>query len=187
MAAEATPGIGARLSGFFTSATGVITSLVALIGAVGALYVAVGGGHGAGAQQPGPQPEPPAASMAKWRQSTNAICAALNRELRGRFGRAPATDQEFVVFLGQALPLERRARGDIAALEVPSGEHADIEAYLAALDERDAAIGNTVAAWQRADVEGYVNQKAQMLQLDRDGSQEALNLGLSECGVGPFD
>jgi hypothetical protein len=192
-----------RLTSFFTSLTGVITSLVALLGAAGTLYIAVVGRDGDNnperekvgnvtvpiATVPAatvPATTPATSSIADWRREANQICADFHREVRTTLGRAPQTVQEFAYYLQQVTPMATRASVALAGLDRPPDRATEITEMVDAFNERDASAAEAVMAWNAGNAPAYQRAVADVNRLDVKGSRIAAALGASECAVNPF-
>lgn len=207
---ETPAGTGAakRLQNFLTSITGVISSLVLLIGAAGTLYATVLNPVGGSpppspsptpppptAQPPPPPPVPPPAtpptappgpSLADWRREANELCAESNRQLRATFGRPPQVYEELVAYYQGALPVVSRVLLDLRALESPPARADDVADFLAALEAQNDNAAEAVAAWQAGNSPLFQRAVGEVERAGATAVDAASELGARECALGPF-
>jgi hypothetical protein len=193
-------GLANRLTRFFTSIGGLITSVVTLLAAAATLYVTVVGKSEPDAVGPTPPSTtvvtttspatttqaPAVATIAAWRRDANRICADFHRELRALVGRPPATAEEFLYFLQQSVNPAQRLRIATAGLDVPPDRADDIAEYKTALDERDASVHEAIGAWQVQDSAAYSRAVSAFQRQDAEAGRLAATLGAGECAIGPF-
>jgi hypothetical protein len=179
------------------SVTGVITSLVALLGAAGTLYVTLAGAGGgetngsspsitpASAAAPSPQASEET-TLADWRRAMNQICQDAARQIRATAGGSPTSPEEAFVFLQQVLPIASRATVEMAGLDAPPDRAEKFTALVDAFEQRDSFAEEAIFAGQRGDAGAFQRALLDVDRMDTKGSRLAAELGAADCAVDPF-
>lgn len=199
-------GFAKRLTDFLTSVTGVITSLVALFGAVGALLVAVRGGgddpadntaalstesNRTTAPPPATGVERPPTTLVEgvtiqeWRSDANEICRDNARELRA-IGQ-PQTREEQALWFELAVPIGTRTLTRLRALDTPAGQQADVEGMLNALEEWRDFSQEVVSAWYAGDAVHYRRAIASAYNANLNYVNASSGLGAVDCVANPYE
>ena len=176
-----------RLTKFFTSLGGVLTSLAAVVGGVVALYVAFGSG-GDNASQGA---NPPAvvttsdattsdAAIEDWRTQAERVCRDLKRRA-SRLGSPPADLAGLIAWMQQQMPIAMSAASEMRALEEPDAIADDVGLFLDSLDNQVELNMTMFNALQAGDATTFEAARAEAQAAATDTDRFAADLGLQKC------
>jgi hypothetical protein len=173
-----------RITKFFTSLGGVLTSLAAIVGGVVALYVAFGGGD-----KSSNPPPPPAvtttsnAALEVWRSDAESICREADSQVIA-LGPSPAVTDDSdarITWLQNVIPIVATYTNQLRALDKPAEARADIDRLLDTMDKVTDSGQTMVNAYQARDF-ATTNTARLVLQGAIDDMQRQMaELGLKRC------
>jgi hypothetical protein len=174
-----------RITKFFTSLGGVLTSVAAIVGGVLALYVAFGGG---GDKSSNPPPPPAVtttsnAALENWRSDAESICRDADSQVFALGPIPTATDDSTsrITWLQNVIPIVATSTNEMRALDKPAEAQADIDRLLDTMDKVTDSAHTLVNAYQVGDIE-TTNTARRVLQGAIDDMQRQMaELGLKRC------
>jgi hypothetical protein len=175
-----------RLTKFFTSLGGVLTSLATIVAGVVALYVAFGGGD----QGSNTQPPPPAATttnsaaLEDWRSDAESICRDANNQVIA-LGPTPSGDLDnsdaWMTWLQNVTPILATYTNQLRALDEPAEAQADIDRLLDTMDKVTDSAQTMVNAHQVFDFETRNTARLELQGAIDDMQRQMAELGLKRC------
>ena len=175
-----------RVTKFFTSLGGVLTSLAAIVGGVVALYVAFGGGGDKSSNTP-----PPAAvvrtsnsALEGWRSDAESICRDADRlviALGPGPGANPDDSNARITWLQNVIPIVATATNQLRALDEPAEAQADIDRLLDTMDKVTDSAETVVNAYQALDIETTNTARLELQGAVDDMQHQMAELGLKRC------
>jgi hypothetical protein len=174
-----------RITKFFTSLGGVLTSLAAIVGGVVALYVAFGGG---GDKSSNPPPPPAVtttsnAALEDWRSDAESICRDADSQVIA-LGPSPAVTDDSdtrITWLQNAIPIVATATNQLRALDKPAEAQADIDRLLDTMDKVTDSAQTMVHAYQALDIETTNSARLELQGAIDDMQRQMAELGLKRC------
>jgi hypothetical protein len=173
-----------RVTKFFTSLGGVLTSLAAIVGGVVALYVAFGGGDKSSS------PPPPSAvtttsngALEDWRSDAESICRDADSQVFALGPLPTATDDSDarITWLQNAIPIVATATNQLRALDKPAEAQADIDRLLDTMDKVADSAHTMVNAYQVRDIETTNTARLELQGAIDDMQRQMAELGLKRC------
>ena len=173
-----------RITKFFTSLGGVLTSLAAIVGGVVALYVAFGGGD-----KSSNTPPPPAvtttsnAALEDWRSDAESICRDADSQVIA-LGPSPAVTDDSdtrITWLQNAIPIVATATNQLRALDKPAAAQADIGRLLDTMDKVTDSAETMIHAYQALDIETTNTARLVLQGAIDDMQRQMADLGLKRC------
>lgn len=170
-----------RITKFFTSLGGVLTSLAAIVGGVVALYVAFGGGDKSS--------NPPAvtttsnAALEDWRSDAESICRAADSQVIA-LGPSPAVTDDSdtrITWLQNVIPIVATYTNQLRALDKPAEARADIDRLLDTMDKVTDSGQTMVNAYQALDIETTNTARLELQGAIDDMQRQMAELGLKRC------
>ena len=174
-----------RITKFFTSLGGVLTSLAAIVGGVVALYVAFGGG---GHKSSNPPP-PPAVTIASnatledWRSEAESICRDADSQVIALGPSPTATDDSDarITWLQNVIPIVATSTNQMRALDKPGEAQAHIDRLLDTLDKVTDSGQTMINAYQALDFETTNTARLELQGAIDDMQRQMAELGLKRC------
>jgi len=174
-----------RITKFFTSLGGVLTSVAAIVGGVLALYVAFGGG---GDKSSNPPPPPAVtttsnAALEDWRSDAESICRDADSQVfaLGPIPTASDDSDARITWLQNAIPIVVTATNQMRALDKPAEAQADIDRLLDTMDKVTDSAHTLVNAYQVGDVETTNTARLVLQGAIDDMQRQMADLGLKRC------
>jgi len=174
-----------RLTKFFTSLGGVLTSLAAIVGGIVALYVAFGGGDKSST------PPPPAAvvttsnaALEDWRSEAESICRDADSKtiaLGPSPGADPNDSDARMTWLQNVIPIVATSTNQLRALDEPAEARADIDRLLDTMDKVTDSAQTMVNAYQALDIETTNTARLELQGAIDDMQRQMAELGLKRC------
>jgi hypothetical protein len=173
-----------RITKFFTSLGGVLTSLAAIVGGVVALYVAFGGGD-----KSSNPPPPPAvtttsnAALENWRSDAESICRDADSQVIA-LGPSPAVTDDSdarITWLQNVIPIVATYTNQLRALDKPAEARADIDRLLDTMDKVTDSAQTMVNAYQALDIETTNTARLELQGAIDDMQRQMAELGLKRC------
>jgi len=173
-----------RITKFFTSLGGVLTSLAAIVGGVVALYVAFGGGD-----KSSNPPPPPAvtttsnAALEDWRSEAESICRDADSQVIA-LGPSPAVTDDSdvrITWLQNVIPIVAAYTNQLRALDKPAEARADIDRLLDTMDKVTDSGQTMVNAYQARDIETTNTARLVLQGAIDDMQRQMAELGLKRC------
>jgi hypothetical protein len=175
-----------RVTKFFTSLGGVLTSLAAIVGGVVALYVAFGGGGDKSSNTP---PLPAAvvttsnAALERWRSDAESICRDADSQAIA-LGPNPGVDADSdarITWLQNVIPIVATSTSQLRALDEPAEAQADIDRLLDTMDKVTDSGETMVNAYQALDIETTNTARLELQSAIDDMQRQMAELGLKRC------
>jgi hypothetical protein len=175
-----------RLTKFFTSLGGVLTSLAAIVGGVLALYVAFGGGDKSSNTPPPPAPVVTTsnAALEDWRSDAESICRDADSQviaLGPNPGGDPDDSDARIAWLQNVIPIVATSTNQLRALDEPAEAQADIDRLLDTMDKVTDSAQTMVNAYQAFDIETTNTARLELQGAIDDMQREMAELGLKRC------
>ena len=173
-----------RITKFFTSLGGVLTSLAAIVGGVVALYVAFGGGDKSSSAPPPPAVTTTSnATLENWRSDAESICRDADSQVIALGPSPTVTDDSGtrMTWLENAIPIVATATNQLRALEKPAEAQADIDRLLDTMDKVTDSAHTLVNAYQVGDVETTNTARLVLQGAIDDMQRQMADLGLKRC------
>jgi hypothetical protein len=174
-----------RITKFFTSLGGVLTSLAAIVGSVVALYVAFGGG---GDKSSNPPPPPPVtttsdAALEDWRSDAESICRVADSQVIALGPIPAATDASDarIAWLQNVIPIVATYTNQLRALDKPAEAQVDIDRLLDTMDRVTDSGQTMVNAYQALDIETTNTARLELMGAIDDMQRQMAELGLKRC------
>jgi hypothetical protein len=173
-----------RITKFFTSLGGVLTSLAAIVGGVVALYVAFGGGD-----KSSKPPPPPAvtttsnAALEDWRSDAESICRDADSQVIA-LGPSPAVTDDSdarITWLQNVIPIVATYTNQLRALDKPAEARVDIDRLLDTMDKVTDSAQTMVNAYQALDIETTNAARLELQGAINDMQRQMAELGLKRC------
>jgi hypothetical protein len=172
-----------RVTKFFTSLGGVLTSLAALVGGVVALYVAFGSGDdkaSSGTPTAAVVGTTSNAAVEDWRTRVEDVCRDADRAVR-RLG-PPSTDPVIQLARAQAIaPIFEAFANQIRALDEPDEIRTDVERLLDNMDRQVDLMQTMIYSIQIGDAQTAQGAVVQLQQLGTDANRLMGDLELKKC------
>jgi hypothetical protein len=175
-----------RVTTFFRSLGGVLTSLAAIVGGVVALYVAFGGGD-----KSSNTPAAPAAvvttsnaALEGWRTDAESICRDADSQviaLGPNPGGDPDDSDARMTWLQNAIPIVATSANQLRALDEPAEAQADIDRLLDTIDKVTDTAETMVNAYQALDIETTNTARLELQGALDDMQRQMAELGLKRC------
>lgn len=173
-----------RITKFFTSLGGVLTSVAAIVGGVLALYVAFGGGD-----KSSNPPPPPAvtttsnAALEDWRSDAESICRDADSQVFALGPIPTATDaaDARITWLQNVIPIVATSTNELRALDKPAEAQADIDRLLDTMDKVTDSAHTMVNAYQVRDIETTNTARLVLQGAIDDMQRQMAELGLKRC------
>jgi len=174
-----------RITKFFTSLGGVLTSVAAIVGGVLALYVAFGGG---GDKSSNPPPPPAVtttsnAALEDWRSDAESICRDADSQVFA-LGPIPTGKEDSdtrITWLQNVIPIVATSTNEMRALDKPAEAQADIDRLLDTMDKVTDSAHTLVNAYQVGDVETTNTARLVLQGAIDDMQRQMAELGLKRC------
>ena len=172
-----------RITKFFTSLGGVLTSLAAIVGGVVALYVAFGGGKSSN------PPPPPAvtttsnAALEDWRSDAESICRVADSQVIA-LGPSPAVTDDSdtrITWIQNVIPIVATYTNQLRALDKPAEAQVDIDRLLDTMDKVTDSGQTMVNAYQALDIETTNTARLELQGAIDDMQRQMAELGLKRC------
>ena len=175
-----------RVTKFFTSLGGVLTSLATIVAGVVALYVAFGGG---GDKSSNPPPPPAVtttsnAALEDWRSDAESICRAANSQviaLGPNPGGDPDDSDARITWLQNVIPIVATYTNQLRALDKPAEAQVDIDRLLDTMDKVTDSAQTMVNAYQAFDIETTNTARLELQGAIDDMQRQMAELGLKRC------
>jgi len=172
-----------RVTKFFTSLGGVLTSLATIVAGVVALYVAFGGG---GESSSTPPPAPVAttsAALEDWRNDAESICREANSQVIA-LGPSPGVDtaaSDAMTWLEGAIPIVATYTNQLRALDKPAEAQVDIDRLLDTMVDVTDSGQTMVDAYYVLDSETVNSVRFELRNAIDDMQRQMAELGLKRC------
>ena len=174
-----------RITKFFTSLGGVLTSVATIVGAALALYVAFGGG---GDKSSNPPPPPAvtttsSAALEDWRSAAESICRDADSQVF-TLGPLPTGTEDSgaaVTWLQNVIPIVVTSTNQLRALDKPAEAQADIDRLLDTMDKVADTANTTVNAYQAGDIATTNSARLELQGAVDDMQRQMAELGLKRC------
>jgi len=173
-----------RITKFFTSLGGVLTSVATIVGAALALYVAFGGGDKSSS------PPPPAAvtttsnaALEDWRSEAESICRDADSQVF-TLGPIPTGTEDAgagITWLQNVIPIVVTSTNQLRALDKPAEAQADIDRLLDTMDQVADTAHTVVNAYQAGDIETTKTAGIDLQGAVDDMQRQMADLGLKRC------
>jgi len=172
-----------RLTKFFTSLGGVLTSLAAVVGGVVALFVAFGGSGdqtSTGQNNSAVVVTTSDAALEDWRTQVEDICQDAERRANA-LGPNPVDQAGQVVRMQELIPILDAFTNQIRALDEPDAIRNDVKRLLDKMDEQIGLAQTLVNSAQIGDFQTAESARLQLQGLGSDINRVAADLGLQRC------
>jgi hypothetical protein len=173
-----------RITKFFTSLGGVLTSLAAIVGGVVALYVAFGGGDKSSSPPPPPAVTTTSnAALEDWRSDAESICRDADSQVIA-LGPSPAVTDDSdarITWLQNVIPIVATYTNQLRALDKPAEAQADIDRLLDTMDKVTDSAQTMVNAYQALDIETTNTARLELQGAIDDMQRQISELGLKRC------
>jgi hypothetical protein len=174
-----------RITKFFTSLGGVLTSVAALVGGALALYVAFGGGGDKSANPPPPPAVTTTSSAAleDWRSEAESICRDADSQVF-TLGPIPTGTEDSgarITWLQNVIPIVVTSTNQLRALDKPAEAQADIDRLLDTMDKVADTAHTMVNAYQVGDIETTNTARLELQGAIDDMQRQMADLGLKRC------
>ena len=173
-----------RVTKFFTSLGGVLTSLAAIVGGVVALYVAFGGGGDKSSNTTPPPVTTSNAALEGWRSDAESICRDADSQviaLGPNPGGDPADSDARITWLQNVIPIVATSTNQLRALDEPAEAQADIDRLLDTMDKVTDSAQTMVNAYQALDIETTNTARLELQGAIDDMQRQMAELGLKRC------
>jgi hypothetical protein len=176
-----------RVTKFFTSLGGVLTSLATIVAGVVALYVAFGGGGDKSSNTPPPPPVATtsnAAALEDWRSDAESICRDANSQviaLGPNPGGDPNDSDARITWLQNVIPIVATYTNQLRALDEPAEAQADIDRLLDTMVKVTDSAQTMVNAYQVFDFETTNTARLELQGAIDDMQRQMAELGLKRC------
>jgi len=173
-----------RITKFFTSLGGVLTSLAAIVGGVVALYVAFGGGDKSSSPPPPPAVTTTSnAALEDWRSDAESICRVADSQVIA-LGPSPAVTDDSdarITWVQNVIPIVATYTNQLRALDKPAEAQVDIDRLLDTMDKVIDSGQTMVNAYQALDIETTNTARLELLGAIDDMQRQMAELGLKRC------
>ncbi len=173
-----------RVTKFFTSLGGVLTSLAAIVGGVVALYVAFGGGDKSSNTPPPPVVTTSNAALEGWRSDAESICRGADSQviaLGPNPGGDPDDSDARITWIQNVIPIVATSTNQLRALDEPAEAQADIDRLLDTMDKVTDSAQTMVNAYQAFDFETTNTARLELQGAIDDMQRQMAELGLKRC------
>jgi hypothetical protein len=173
-----------RVTEFFTSLGGVLTSLAAIVGGVVALYVAFGGGESSSTPPPAPVVSTSDAALEHWRRDAESICRDADNQAIA-LGPTPGRDSEdsdaWIAWLGSVIPIVATSTNQLRALDEPAEAQTEIDRLIDTMDKVTESGRRTVNAYLAFNFETMNTASLELQGATEDMQRQMAELGLKDC------
>lgn len=169
-----------RITKFFTSVGGVLTSVATIVGAALALYVAFGGGSD---PQPAAVTTTSSAALEDWRSQAESICRDADSQVF-TLGPIPTGNEDSgarITWLQNVIPIVSTSTNELRALDKPAEAQADIDRLLDTMDKVADSAHTMVNAYQVGDIATTNSARLELQGAIDDMQREMAELGLKRC------
>jgi hypothetical protein len=172
-----------RITKFFTSLGGVLTSLAAIVGGVVALYVAFGGGDKSSNPPPSAVTTTSNVALENWRSDAESICRDADSQVIALGPSPTATDDSDarIAWLQNVIPIVATSTNQLRALDKPAEAGADINRLLDTMDKVTDSAQTMVNAYQALDIETTNTARLELQGAIDDMQRQMAELGLKRC------
>jgi hypothetical protein len=172
-----------RITKFFTSLGGVLTSLAAIVGGVVALYVAFGGGDKSSNPTPPAVTTTSSAALENWRSDAESICREADSQVIALGPSPTVTDDPGtrITWLENVIPIVATSTDELRALDKPAEAQADIDRLLDTMDKVTDSGQTMVNAYQALDIETTNTARLELQGAIDDMQRQMAELGLKRC------
>jgi hypothetical protein len=172
-----------RITKFFTSLGGVLTSVAAIVGGVVALYVAFGGGDKSSNPPPSAVTTTSNVALENWRSDAESICRDADSQVIALGPSPTATDDSDarIAWLQNVIPIVATSTNQLRALDKPAEAGADINRLLDTMDKVTDSAQTMVNAYQALDIETTNTARLELQGAIDDMQRQMAELGLKRC------
>jgi hypothetical protein len=172
-----------RLTKFFTSLGGVLTSLAAVVGGAVALYVAFSGGGDQSSTGPNTSAVVDTTSntaLADWRTQVEDLCQDAERRANA-LGPNPVDQTAQIIRVQELIPILDALTNGIRAMDEPDEVRSDAGRLVEKLDQQVERAQSMVNAYQIGDFQTAEAARLELQGLSTDVNRVAAELGLKRC------
>jgi hypothetical protein len=172
-----------RVTKFFTSLGGVLTSLATIVAGVVALYVAFGGDTSSNSPPSPPVTTTSNSALEDWRSDAESICREADSRVIA-LGPIPGADLDSdtqITWLQNVIPIVAPYTNQLRALDEPAEAQPDIDRLLDTMDKVTDSGQTMVNAYQVFDVETANTARLELQGAIDHMQRQMAELGLKRC------